>query len=114
MLSAVLLALHISQDIVFGFDPAGLHHLFGVAILLVVVCGAVLLRERTSGKVIMLLGGVMAAGMMPLHMRNGLRPEFLAKSGALLFVWTLYILGVAGGFTVILAVRALRDRRIAS
>ncbi len=70
ILSTLLLALHISQDIVFGFDRAGLNHLVGVAILLVVVCGAVLLRERRSGKVIMLLGGVMAAAMLPLHMRN--------------------------------------------
>ena len=108
LLSVLLLTLHISQDVVFGFDPAGLHHLFGVTILLIVVCGAVLLGERTSGKVIMLLGGVLAAGMLPLHMRNGLRPEFLEKSGALLFVWTLYALGVTGGLSVILAVRALR------
>ena len=96
------------------FDPAGLHHFFvGVPILLVVVCGAILLRERTSGKVIMLLGGVMAARMLPLHMRNGLRPEFLEKSGALLFIWTLYLLGVTGRLSVVLAVRALRDRRVA-
>ena len=114
ILSVLLLALHVSQDIVFGFDRAGLNHLVGVAILLVVVCGAVLLRERISGKVIMLLGGVMAAGMLPLHMRNGFRPEFLGKSGVLLFIWTLYVLGVTGAFSVILAVRALLARRIAS
>jgi hypothetical protein len=114
MLSVFLLALHISQDIVFGFDPAGLNHLVGVAILLVLVCGAVLLRERKLGKVIMLLGGVIAAGMLPLHMRNGLRPAFLEKGGALLFIWTLYILGVTGAFSAILAVQALRARRIAS
>jgi len=111
--SALLLALHISQDIIFGFDRAGLNHLVGVAILLVIVCGAVLLRERVSGKVIMLLGGLMAAGMLPLHMRNGLRPEFLEKSGALLFIWTLYVLGVLGAFSVILAVQALRRRQAA-
>ncbi len=112
ILSVLLLALHISQDIVFGFDRAGLNQLVGVAILLVVECGAVLLRERTSGKVIMLLGGVMAVSMMPLHMRNGLRPEFLERNGALLFVWTLYVLGVIGAFSVILAVMALRGRRV--
>src|SRR5437762_5178726 len=111
--SALLLALHISQDIIFGFDRAGLNHLVGVAILLVIVCGAVLLRERVSGKVIMLLGGLMAAGMLPLHMRNGLRPEFLEKSGALLFIWTLYVLGVLGAFSVLLAVLALRPRQAA-
>ncbi len=112
--SVLLLSLHISQDIVFGLDPAGLNHLVGVAILLVLVCGAVLLRERLAGKVIMLLGGMMAAGMLPLHMRHGLRPEFLEKSGALLFVWTLYVLGVTGAFSVILAVQALLNRRNAS
>lgn len=114
ILSVLLLALHISQDIVFGFDRAGLNHLVGVAILLVVVIGAVLLRERVAGQVIMLLGGVMAAGMLPLHMRHGLRLEFLQKSGALLFVWTLYVLGVNGAFSVILAARALLARRAAS
>jgi hypothetical protein len=114
ILSVLLLALHISQDIVFGFDRAGLNHLVGVGILLVVVCGAVLLRERRSGEVIMLLGGVMSVGMLPLHMRNGLRPEFLEKSGALLFIWTLYVLGVIGAFSVILAVLTLRARRTAS
>ena len=111
ILSVLLLALHISQDIVFGFDRAGLNQLVGVAILLVVACGAVLLRERRSGQVIMLLGGVMAVAMLPLHMRHGLRPEFLAQNGALLFVWTLYVLGVIGAFTVILAIQALRGRR---
>ncbi len=43
ILSVLLLALHFSQDIVFGFDQAGLNNLLGVAILLVVVCAAVLL-----------------------------------------------------------------------
>jgi len=114
ILSVLLLALHISQDIVFGFDRAGLNHLVGIAILLVIVCGAVMLRDRRSGTVIMLLGGVMAAGMLPLHMRNGLRPEFLAKSGALLFIWTLYVLGVTGAFSMILAIQSLVGRRVAS
>lgn len=115
ILSVILLALHISQDIVFGLDRAGLNHLVGVAILLVIACGAVLLRERTSGKVIMLLGGVMAAGMLPLHMRNGLRPEFLARDGALLFIWTIYLLGVLGAFSIILAAQSLlRGPRVPS
>ena len=114
ILSVLLLALHISQDIVFGFDRAGLNHLVGVAILLAIVCGALLLRERALGTVIMLLGGVMAAGMLPLHMRHGLRPEFLERSGALLFIWTLYVLGVNGALCVILAIQSLLARRAAS
>ncbi len=108
--SVVLLALHISQDIIFGFDRAGLNQLAGVGILLVITCGAALLADRRLGQVIMLLGGIVAAGMLPLHMRNGLRPEFLDKSGALLFVWTLYVLGVIGFFSIVLAARALLTR----
>ena len=114
ILSAFLLALHLSQDIVFGFDRAGLNHLVGVSILLVLVCGALLPRERLAGIVILLLGGVMAVGMLPLHTRNGLRPVFLEKSGALLFIWTIYVLGVIGALSVILAVRAWLARRTAS
>ncbi len=79
-----------------------------------VVYGPFWLRERPSGNVIMLLGGVFAAAMLPLHMRNGLRTEFVEKSGALLFIWTLYVLGVTGGLSVILAVRALRRRSLTS
>ena len=108
--SVVLLALHISQDIVFGFDRAGLNHLVGVGILLVITCGALLLPHRRLGQVIMLLGGIVAAGMLPLHMRNGLRPAFLEKTGALLFIWTLYLLGVMGFLSMILAARALVTR----
>lgn len=102
-----LLALHISQDIVLGLDRAGLNHLVGIAILLTIVCGAVLLRDQLAGRVIMLLGGIMSLGMLPLHMRHGLRPEFLERSGALAFVFTIYLLGVIGAFTIVLAVRAL-------
>ena len=110
LLSVLLLTLHISQDVVFGFDPWGLHHLFGIAILIVIGCGALLLRGRTSGNVIMLLGGMTAAAMLPLHMRSGLRPEFLEKSGAQLFVSILYVLAVTGGLSIVLAIRSLRER----
>lgn len=111
ILSVILLSLHISQDIVFGLDRAGLNHLVGIAILLVIACGALLLRDRALGKVIMLLGGLMALAMLPLHMRHGLKPEFLQRSGALLFIWTIYVLGVNGALSIILAVLALRERR---
>jgi hypothetical protein len=40
ILSVLLLALHISQDIVFGFDRAGLNHLVGVAIDASAPCGS--------------------------------------------------------------------------
>lgn len=103
LLAAVLLSLHISQDIILGLDKAGINHLVGVALILAIACGALLLPHRRVGKVLMLLGGAMAAAMLPLHMRNGLRPELLQADGATLFVTTLYLLGVTGFFTIIVA-----------
>ena len=47
-------------------------------------------------------------------MRHGLSPEFLEKSGALLFVWVLYLLGVLGSFTTILAILSFRAGRVSS
>lgn len=110
LLSAVLLSLHISQDIVLGLDPAGLNHLVGVSILLILVCGATVLRKRLLGRIIMLLGGIMAAGMLPLHMRHGFRPELLRKDGILMFVWVLYLLGVNGAFSMVLFTLSLGER----
>lgn len=39
---------------------------------------------------------------------HGLRPEFLQSSGALLFTWTPYLLGVLGFFSIVLAALELR------
>ena len=44
------------------------------------------------------------------HEAEGWR-AFMLLSGALLFVWTLYVLALIGGFIVILAIQALRGRR---
>ena len=39
----------------------------------------------------------------------GVGGEFAESSGAFLFIWTLYALGVAGTFSFILSVRGLRS-----
>lgn len=61
------------------------------------------LARRRSGIIIMLLGGLLAAGMPVIHTKVN-----MAKSGAFLFIWTLFALGATGTLTVILAARGLR------
>src|SRR5690349_25113096 len=99
ILSVVLLALHISQDIVYGFSRGGLNQLAGVAILLVVLCGAVGLRQRGSGQLVMPLGGVLAMALMPLHLWQAMRPVLLDRSGAPVVAWLLYALGRLAGLS---------------
>ena len=110
LFSIVLLSLHISEDILLGFAPGGLTNLIGIAVLVVYLCGALLLSDRRSGLIIVLLGSVVAAGMPVLHM-SGAGVGVKRSEGAFFFIWTLYALGVSGTFGLILSVLALRSSR---
>ena len=112
LLSIVLLSLHIAEDIVLGFASGGLTNLFGIAILVVYLCGALLLSDRRSGRIIVLIGSLLAAGMPVIHM-TGAGVGVKRSAGAFFFVWNLYALGVIGIFGFILSVRALRSGRAA-
>lgn len=110
LFSIVLLSLHISEDILLGFAVGGLTNLIAIAILVVYLCGALLLPDRRSGLVILLVGSIIAAGMPVLHM-SGAGVGVKRSAGAFFFIWTLYALGVSGTFGVILSVIALRSSR---
>ncbi|HEU6451344.1 MAG TPA: hypothetical protein VFT57_07970 [Gemmatimonadaceae bacterium] len=110
LISILLLSLHIAEDIVLGFSGGGLENLVGIAILVVYLCGTLLLGDRRTGLVIILLGSLIAAGMPVIHM-SGAGVGVKRSAGAFFFIWTLYALGVTGVFGVILSVRALLSAR---
>src|SRR5690242_19681925 len=110
LLSILLLSLHISEDIVLGFAPGGLMNLAGIAVLVVYLCGALLLSDRRSGQVILLLGSLLAVAMPVLHMR-GAGVGVRRSEGAFFFIWALYALGITGTFGFILSARALLSAR---
>ena len=64
LLSLVLMSLHITDDIVRGISPPGADNVGAVAIFTVWLIGTLMLAERRTGMVIMLLGGVFTAGCM--------------------------------------------------
>ena len=112
LLTIVLLPLHIAGDVALGFDRGGSGLVYVVVpILLVVACGTLLLAERRSGHIIMLLGGLAALGMPIIHRNNGFTPEVAKSPGGLFFIWTLVALGVTGGLAVILSARGLWNLR---
>ena len=112
LISIVLLPFHIGGDVAYGFDRGGSGILFVVVpILLLVACGALLLADRMSGHIIMLLGGLAALAMPIIHRNNGFTPAVAKSPGGLFFIWTLVALGVTGGLTVILAARGLWNLR---
>ena len=91
-------------------DYDQLENLAGIAILVVYLCGTLLLSDRRTGLVIILLGSLVAAAMPVLHM-SGAGVGVKRSAGAFFFIWTLYALGVTGTFGVILSVRALLSAR---
>ena len=106
LLSTVLLTLHITDDIVRGISKAQSSNI-ALAVLVLLLYGTLVLAERRSGHVIMLLVGLFAAAMPVIHMRGAHYGEIAQSTGGFFFVWTLWALGGLGGFTFLLAARGL-------
>src|SRR5262252_4501019 len=106
LLSILLLTLHITDDIVRGISKAEPSNI-ALAVLVVLLYGTLMLAERRSGHIIMLLVGLFAVAMPVMHMRGVHYPDIAASSGGYFFVWTLWALGGLGGLTLVLAARGL-------
>lgn len=111
LLSILLFTFHLTDDIVRGMEPGGLNNLVGGSLIMVVwLYGALVLAERRSGYVIMLLGSLLAFAVPVLHMKGkgvGVASGIANSSGGFRFVWMLIALGVIGLFSAILSGRGL-------
>jgi hypothetical protein len=107
VLTLLLLNFHLTDDIVHGFEPGGLSNLFGsVAISVIWLSGALLLRERLAGYIITLLGGLLSLFVAYAHMKNGVG-EIAKAGGGFFFVWTLLAAATIGIFSAVLSLRGL-------
>jgi hypothetical protein len=121
LLSILFMTFHLTDDTLrarAGTPEAGGLTLIVVPILVVWLYGTLVLAERRSGHVIMLIGALLGMSMPVVHVMLGPGRVFsgqLVKSGGgFLFVWTLHAMGVTGMFSLILSVRglwSLRDQR---
>src|ERR1035437_4643364 len=121
LLSILFVTIHLTSDTVrarAGTPEAGGSTLVFVAILAIWLYGTLVLAERRSGYIIMLVGSLLALGMPVIHVMGagGVFRGAIAKSSpAFLFVWTLHVLGVIGMFSLILSARGLlrsEERRV--
>ena len=106
LLSILLLTLHITDDIVRGISKAEPSNI-ALGVLVIFLYGTLVLSERRSGHVIMLLLGFFAAAMPVIHMKGVRYPDIAASPGGFFFVWTLWALGGLGGLTFVLSARGL-------
>jgi hypothetical protein len=102
LLSLLLTIVHLSQDVILQAEG---HVKFPIPVVVFAVWlyGTLMLSDRVWGYIIMLLGGLIGAGMIIVHSPGGV----VSKSGGLFFVWTLFALSTTGWFTAILSARGI-------
>ena len=109
LLSILLMTFHLSDDIVRGFEAGGVKNVIGVIMLVVWLYGTLVLAERRSGYIIILIGSILGSGVPVVHMiGKGLVGGRVANSSGMFFwVWTLLTLQVTAIFSLILSARGL-------
>ena len=108
LLSILFFTLHLADDIVRGMEPGTLSNLIAVPILVVWLYGTLVLAERRSGYVIVLIGSLLGSIVPVVHMKGaGVGGAIAKSSGAFFFIWILLALGVTALFSVILSARGL-------
>lgn len=112
LLSILFLTLHLTDDFLRegGLAVSGPANLSPIPILVLWLYGTVVLAERKSGYIIMVVGGLIGLGMPVLHMamaRTVIANELARARGDYLFVWTLLAVGVTSLFSLILSARCL-------
>jgi hypothetical protein len=112
LLSLLFMTFHLTHDVIRQAEGAVTYPI-PVFVFALWLYGTLVLSGRVWGYVIMLLGGLLGAGMIIVH-ANGV---VVGKSGGFFFVWTLFALSTTGWVTMILSARGLwttvRSRRAA-
>ena len=115
--SILLMTFHLAQDTVHakvGSPEAGGSTLVAVPVLVIWLYGTLMLAERRSGYIIMLIGSLIALGMPVLHAKAAggfFSGQIANRPDAFWFIWTLQALGVTGIFSFILAAQGLWNWR---
>ncbi len=111
LLLLLFLTFHLADDIRRGFEPGGLSNLVVMVLISVVwLYGTLVLAERRSGYIIMLLLSLFSLVVPYVHMKGrgvGVTSRIPNFSGHFFFVWTLLAIGVLGLFSAILSARGL-------
>jgi hypothetical protein len=111
LLTLLLATIHIADDIVRGMSPGGVLNVVGILASVIWLYGTVVLAGRRSGYIITLIFSLLMTGIPYIHMRGAGIGFGTNRSNGLVFVWTLFALGVTGLFSAILSARGLWELR---
>jgi hypothetical protein len=117
-LSLLFTSFHHADDVVRGLAPGKFSNIIPIVFLFIWLYATMLvLEERRSGYITILVVSILAIGLPIIHMTGaGMSGGRIANStGAFFFVWTLVVIGVTALFSAAISARALwslrRERR---
>jgi len=102
LLSLLFMTFHMTHDVIRQAEGS-VQYPIPVAIFALWLYGTLMLSDRVWGYIIMLFGGLIAAGMIVVHSKGFV----VGKSAGFFFVWTLFALSTTGWVTMALSIRAL-------
>ena len=111
LLSILLFSIHLADDIVRGMEPGTATNLQVVPTFVLWLYGTLVVAERRSGQVIMLLGSLFAMLPAVAHMRGAGVGGALAKTDGAFRSSGRSSPSPRRAFSFVLAVRALRTPR---
>ena len=111
LLSILFMTFHVADDIVRGMEPGTLPNFIWVLTAVVWLYATLVLPERRSGYVILILGSLLGSVVPIVHMRGKGVGAIARSSGGFFFVFTILALGITAIFTLILSARGLWSLR---
>lgn len=118
LLSILFFSFHWADEVARGLEPGTVTAVWGLLILATWLSATLVFPERRWGRVIILLGSIIASAVPVLHMRG--RGLVLGRYGTtnahavFFWVWTNVALGVSGMSSLVLSVRELWSFRARS
>src|SRR5687767_5461789 len=109
VISIFLVVLHVSEDIVRGFEPGGLKHIQTILTMGLWLYATVGLTEGRVKYTLMLLGNLLGVLVSLAHMMGAglVGGRMAASDGKLLWVLAVLTLGVTASVAATLSARAL-------
>lgn len=105
LLILVLLTVHLSHDMIYGYEPARLKSLIATPFVALWLYAALALAGRRSGYVLLLVGGLVASVVPIVHLSGtGIREEVVQSSGGFFFILTLIALAMCASISFALSI----------
>ena len=112
LLSVFFVSVHVSDDILFGFDKGGASNLILLPILASWLYATLVFTERKWGYIIIIIVSLLGLAVPIVHMiGSGLGKQIADSQGAFFFVWTTMSLGVTSILSIMLSIRGLLKRK---